>query len=70
MSEARQTILVISNDALLCAAVRRDLEMRHPEVRVSSGEWHSGGIENHGNRGAERDLAGGRIARLSAEWAT
>ncbi len=36
MSEARQTILVISNDALLCAAVRRDLEMRRPEVRVSA----------------------------------
>lgn len=36
MSEARQTILVISNDALLCATVRRDLEMRHPEVCVSA----------------------------------
>lgn len=36
MSEIRQTILVISNDALLCAAVRRDLEMRRPEVRVSA----------------------------------
>jgi signal transduction histidine kinase len=36
MSEARQTILVISNDALLCAAVRRDLETRRPEVRVSA----------------------------------
>lgn len=36
MSEIRQTILVISNDALLCAAVRRDLETRRPEVRVSA----------------------------------
>lgn len=36
MGEARQTILVISNDALLCAAIRRDLEMRRPEVRVSA----------------------------------
>jgi signal transduction histidine kinase len=36
MSENRQTILVISNDALLCAAVRRDLETRRPEVRVSA----------------------------------
>lgn len=36
MSEARQTILVISNDALLCAAFRRDLEQRRPEVRVSA----------------------------------
>ncbi len=36
MSEARQTILVISNDALLCAAVCRDLELRRPEVRVSA----------------------------------
>ncbi|HMC58430.1 MAG TPA: histidine kinase dimerization/phospho-acceptor domain-containing protein [Candidatus Solibacter sp.] len=36
MSEIRQTILLISNDALLCAAVRRDLETRRPEVRVSA----------------------------------
>ena len=36
MSDARQTILVISNDALLCAAVRRDLEIRRPDVRVSA----------------------------------
>jgi signal transduction histidine kinase len=36
MSEIQQTILVISNDALLCAAVRRDLETRRPEVRVSA----------------------------------
>jgi signal transduction histidine kinase len=36
MSKIRQTILVISNDALLCAAVRRDLETRRPEVRVSA----------------------------------
>jgi signal transduction histidine kinase len=36
MSEARQTILVISNDALLCRAVRCDLETRRPEVHVSA----------------------------------
>jgi signal transduction histidine kinase len=36
MSEARQTILVISNDALLCAALRRDLEQRRSQVRVSA----------------------------------
>lgn len=36
MSEARQTILVISDDSLLCAALRRDLEQRRPEVRVSA----------------------------------
>ncbi len=36
MDQARQTILIISNDALLCAAVRRDLETSSPGVRVSA----------------------------------
>jgi signal transduction histidine kinase len=35
-SDARQTMLVVSNDALLCAAARRELESRRPDVRVSA----------------------------------
>jgi signal transduction histidine kinase len=35
-SDARQTILVVSNDALLCVAARRELEYRRPDVRVST----------------------------------
>jgi signal transduction histidine kinase len=33
---APQTILVVSNDALLCAAARREFESRRPDVRVSA----------------------------------
>lgn len=36
MPGGRQTILLVSNDALLCAAARRDLEARRPDVRVSA----------------------------------
>ena len=35
-SDARQTMLVVSNDALLCAAARRELESRRLNVRVSA----------------------------------
>jgi signal transduction histidine kinase len=35
-SDARQTILVVSNDALLCAAARRELESRRLDVRVAA----------------------------------
>jgi signal transduction histidine kinase len=35
-SEGRQTILLISNDEVVCAAVRRELESRRPDVRVSA----------------------------------
>src|ERR1700682_1584535 len=35
-SDARQTMLVVSNDALLCDAARRELEFRRPDVRVSA----------------------------------
>src|ERR1700674_432095 len=35
-SDARQTMLVVSNDALLCDAARRELESRRPDVRVSA----------------------------------
>ena len=34
--DVRQTILVVSNDALLCAAARRELESRRPDVRMSA----------------------------------
>jgi signal transduction histidine kinase len=35
-SDARQTMLVVSNDALLCAAARRELESRRLDVRVAA----------------------------------
>jgi DNA-binding NtrC family response regulator len=35
-TKLRQTILVVSNDASLCAAARRELESRRPDVRVSA----------------------------------
>jgi signal transduction histidine kinase len=35
-SGAPQTMLLVSNDALLCAAARRELESRRPDVRVSA----------------------------------
>jgi hypothetical protein len=35
-SEARQTVLLISSDALLCTAVRREMATRQPEVRLSA----------------------------------
>lgn len=35
-SDAPQTMLVVSNDALLCAAARRELESRRLDVRVSA----------------------------------
>jgi signal transduction histidine kinase len=35
-SQGRQTILLISNDEVVCAAVRRELESRRPDVRVSA----------------------------------
>jgi DNA-binding NarL/FixJ family response regulator len=35
-SDARQTMLVVSNDASLCAAARHELESRRPDVRVSA----------------------------------
>jgi signal transduction histidine kinase len=35
-SDARQTMLIVSNDALLCAAARRELESRRLDVRVSA----------------------------------
>jgi DNA-binding NtrC family response regulator len=35
-SDVRQTMLVVSNDASLCAAARRELESRRPDVRVSA----------------------------------
>ena len=35
-SDARQTMLLVSNDALLCDAARRELESRRPDVRVSA----------------------------------
>lgn len=34
--DARQTMLVVSNDALQCSAARRELEYRRPDVRVSA----------------------------------
>jgi signal transduction histidine kinase len=36
MSAERQTILLISDDGFLCAAARRELEARRPDVRVST----------------------------------
>lgn len=33
---AQQTVLLVSEDSYLCAAARRDLEIRRPEVRVSA----------------------------------
>jgi signal transduction histidine kinase len=35
-SDVRQTMLVVSNDTLLCAAARRELESRRLDVRVSA----------------------------------
>jgi signal transduction histidine kinase len=35
-TDTPQTMLVVSNDALLCAAARRELESRRPDVRVSA----------------------------------
>jgi signal transduction histidine kinase len=35
-SDVPQTMLVVSNDASLCAAARRELESRRPDVRVSA----------------------------------
>lgn len=35
-ADARQTMLVVSNDALQCSAARRELEYRRPDVRVSA----------------------------------
>ena len=35
-SEVRQTVLLISSDALLCTAVRREMATRRPEVRLSA----------------------------------
>jgi hypothetical protein len=34
--EVRQTVLLISSDALLCAATRREMEARRPEVCMSA----------------------------------
>jgi signal transduction histidine kinase len=34
--DGQQAILLVSNDALLCAALRRDLESRRPNVRVAA----------------------------------
>jgi ActR/RegA family two-component response regulator len=35
-SDVRPTMLVVSNDTLLCAAARRELESRRLDVRVSA----------------------------------
>src|ERR1700693_6651034 len=36
ISDARQTMLIVSNDALLCAAARRELESRRLNIRVAT----------------------------------
>src|ERR1700693_1491914 len=36
ISDARQTMLIVSNDALLCAAARRELKSRSLNIRVAA----------------------------------